>query len=181
MVTIFGKDYADGAIPLVILATTQVVNVGTGAVGFLLTMSGHQNQWFITSGFTMSLTLILNAVLVPVFGMTGSALATALAVSGLYLAGLVQVKITLGLWPYDRRYIKGLLTTGIMAGVLFLISRFVYHPSPLIAVGISSIVSAAGFGLVLLLLGLDNEDREFIRVISTRIKNLRIFNNSKDK
>jgi len=181
MVTIFGKDYADGAIPLVILATTQVVNVGTGAVGFLLTMTGHQNQWFITSGLTMSLTLILNAVLVPVFGMTGSALATALAVSGLYLAGLVQVKITLGLWPYDRRYIKGLFATGIAAVVLYLVNRFIHLSSPLMAVGMSSIVSAGTFGLVLLLLGLDNEDREFIRVISTRVKNLRIFNNSKDK
>ena len=176
MVTIFGEDYASGAIPLVILATTQVVNVGTGAVGFLLTMTGHQNRWFVTSGLAMSLTLILNALLIPVLGMTGSALATAIAVSGLYFGGLVQVKIILGLRPYDRRYIKGLYATGLAAGVLFLINRLVHLPSPVTAVVVSSIISAGTFGLVLLLLGLDAEDREFIRVVSTRINNLRILN-----
>jgi O-antigen/teichoic acid export membrane protein len=121
MAAIFGRAYILGANSLVILVTAQVINVGTGATGFLLIMTNHQNRWFITSGSTMILTLILNSILVPRFGMIGAAISTAVAISCLYLAGLLQVRILLNVWPYDRRYIKGVISA-LVASLSFILS-----------------------------------------------------------
>ena len=170
MVAIFGEAYAKGAIPLVILAITQVVNVGTGAVGFLLIMTGHQKRWFLLSLITMSLNLILNALLVPRIGMIGAALATAIAVCGLFIAGLVQVRLILDLWPYDRRFIKGALAAGITAAVLFGLIYIIGFRIPILSVVLLLSISAITFGLLLLLQGLDKEDKDTIQNVVHRIR-----------
>ncbi len=170
LTTIFGDVYTSGALAMVILASTQVVNVGTGGVGFLMTMTGHQNYWFITSGSTMLLNVILSIYLVPRFGMTGAAVATAASVSSLYLAGLIEVKIFLGLIPYDRRYIKGIIASGLTIAILVIIGRLIHVQYSLAEVVISLAASYGSFILVLLILGLEVEDREFIRVIVARLK-----------
>jgi O-antigen/teichoic acid export membrane protein len=167
--SIFGESFVSGYLPMMILASTQVINVGTGAVGYLLIMTGHQNNWFITSGITMVLCIILNAILVPQFGMLGGAVATAIAISSLYIAGLAQVRIILKLWPYDHRYVKGIVALGISAGVLLLINWMLnLSPIPLILLSVS--IAYLVFGLMLLSLGLNNEDREFVQLIIARLK-----------
>jgi O-antigen/teichoic acid export membrane protein len=172
MIAVFGIKYSPGALPMIILATTQVVNVGTGAVGFLLIMTGHQNNWFLTSGTTMVLCVVLNAVLVPIYGMVGAAIATAIAVSGLYIAGLVQVKKILGFWPYDRRYIKGLIAL-LFAIIILFIQSLLLDLAPFPEILVSILLSYLTFSVLLLLLGLDNEDKEFIKIIVSKIKRTR--------
>jgi len=170
MVAIFGEAYAKGAIPLVILAITQVVNVGTGAVGFLLIMTGHQKRWFLLSLITMSLNLILNAFLVPRIGMIGAALSTAIAVCGLFIAGLIQVRFTLNLWPYDRRFVKGVLAAGITAAGLYGITYLIVFRMPALSVLLLLSFSVIAFGLLLLLQGLDKEDKDTIQTVVNRIR-----------
>ena len=175
MAAIFGPAYIFGAIPLVILSCTQVVNVGTGAVGFLLTMTGHQNRWFITSILTFILALMLNAWLIPPLGMTGAALASAIAISGLFISGLIQVKLILGFWPYDRKYIKGLISVILTVCLLILINRNLQYFSPIIHLVINSFIAFIGFYSFLILQGLYSEDIEMIRVLSKRLRRVNFF------
>ena len=74
----------------------------------------------------------------------------------------------LGIWPYDRRYRKGLLATALAAGALFLLG-IVDIGSPTITLLLTLVISSGVFGTTLLLLGLDAEDREFIRLIQARL------------
>jgi O-antigen/teichoic acid export membrane protein len=168
LAVIFGSPYAVGWLPLVILSAGQMVSAGTGAVGLLLMMTGHQNRWLWLSGTMMLVNVVLNLVLIPRWGITGAALATACAVSGLYLLGLLQVKRTLRLWPYDRRYLKGLLAAAVTTVALFLLRTWTAAP-PVLDLLLTLLVSAAVFGAVLLLSGLDAEDREFLRVARARL------------
>lgn len=165
----FGLEYTSGVAPLVILAVGQLINVATGAVGIILVMTGHQNRWLVLSGLALAAAITLHWLLIPRLGMTGAALSTSITTGGLYLAGLVEARRTIGLWPYDRRYVKLLLATALATAALVLLHlSSIASPALnlLLAVGLSAGIV---FG-TLFLLGLDTEDRHFISMIRRRLE-----------
>ncbi len=105
VMSIFGDRFAAGATVLTILALGQFVNVATGSVGFLLIMSGHErlvrNNTFV---FTV-INVVLNALLIPRFGVSGAAVATALTVASVNLAAafLVYKKLSIITLPIPWR------------------------------------------------------------------------------
>ena len=164
---VFGPRYESGSLPLVILATGQFIGVGIGAVGLLLVMSGHQNRWLLATATMLFASIALNVLLVPRLGLSGAALATACTLGGMFSLGLLQVKHCLGIWPYDRRYLKGLLAAMLATGTLMLLQR-VDVDSPAVSLSLTLMISGGVFGIALLILGLDTEDQGFIRLIQTR-------------
>jgi O-antigen/teichoic acid export membrane protein len=166
---IFGPRYESGYAALVVLSVAQLVNVGTGAVGPLLVMTGHQKKWFVISGMMLAANIALNLLLVPRFGLLGAALGSVCAVVGLFSLGLYQVKRLLGIWPYDRRYFKGVLATALAVGALFLLRAFELD-SPALSLFLTATVSTGVFVAALILSGLDAEDREFIGLIRSRLR-----------
>jgi len=113
--SIWGADYLPAAAPLVILTCGQLVTVGTGAVGYLLMMSGHPNLWLGLSLGALGADVLLNVLLIPRYGLVGAAAATAMSVAVLFIGGLIVVRRRLGIWPWDRRFL-GVVATGV--GVL---------------------------------------------------------------
>ncbi len=92
----FGDAYRSSAPLLVILAVGQLVNVVTGSVGFLLSMTGHErdlrNVVLISGPFAIGVALIL----IPFYGVMGAAIATSLAVGCHNLLAAYRVKQRLG-------------------------------------------------------------------------------------
>lgn len=74
---LFGEGFLEGQTVLFILLIGQCVNVLTGSVGTLMTMTGHQNQAAIIFGVAAIVNIALNAALIPLYGMEGAAIATA--------------------------------------------------------------------------------------------------------
>lgn len=77
----FGSGFADGALVLQIIALGQLVNVITGSVGGLLSMTGNQASCFrcgLVSFVTMAILLL---GLTSSLGMIGTAIAQAIGVS----------------------------------------------------------------------------------------------------
>jgi O-antigen/teichoic acid export membrane protein len=169
MIAMFGREYIKGATPLVILAFAQMINVGTGAVGHLLTLTGHQKIWFVASITMLSVNVGLNWLLVPKLGLVGAAISTACAVGGLFSIGLLQVRSVLGLWPYDFRYLKGALATAIVAGILLLLGTMIVN-SPTVNLLLVSGITAGMWVVMLVFLGLDREDWELISLIRRQTK-----------
>jgi len=98
---VFGAKFSAGGNLLAIMALGQFVNVMTGSVAYLLIMSGHER---VMKNYTLAvglLTVVLNLVLIPLFGMTGAAVATALSIAlqnlGLYY--LVRKKLRINTLP----------------------------------------------------------------------------------
>ena len=77
---LFGEGFEEAAIPLMILAVGQFVNVATGSVGYLLNMSGHEKEYKIITTMAAIVTLLLVLSLTFYFGMLGSAIATSFGV-----------------------------------------------------------------------------------------------------
>jgi len=100
---LFGEGFAEGSYLLQILIVGQFINVATGSVGYLLSMSGHEkdlrNMRLVLGPFSICLALVL----VPAYGVTGCAIATAFSVAlqNLILVWYVKKRLgfnTLAVW-----------------------------------------------------------------------------------
>jgi O-antigen/teichoic acid export membrane protein len=160
---VFDSRYENGWLPLVILSVGQLVNIGTGAVGPLLVMTGHPRRWSILTGIGLAANICLNWYLVPIYGLNGAAISTALSLSGLFLVGVFQVRKSLRIWPYDRRYWKG-FTGGCVSAVALLFFGYYLPVQSILRLCLAAGISACIFLAVIWALGLDREDREFIRL-----------------
>jgi O-antigen/teichoic acid export membrane protein len=167
IMTVFGAKYIEGSLSLIILSVGQLVNVATGAVGFMLIMTGRQNDWLVISCLAWIINLILNLILIPPLGILGSAIATSISVSLLFFTGLFRVKHKLNMWPYDWRYIKGLVAIVFVALVLSMMNFLLIKPIALF-VFLEASVAYIVFMLTLFMLGLDSEDKEFLNVVRNR-------------
>lgn len=112
--TLFGQAYRPAAPALVLLTSGQLVNLATGAVGFLLMMSGRERTWLGCAAVALAANLTLNVTLVPRWGIAGAGAATAISVAGIFLAGLAFVRRGLGFGPWDRRF-AGTVATALAA------------------------------------------------------------------
>ncbi|KUJ82433.1 hypothetical protein AVO43_11495 [Microbulbifer sp. ZGT114] len=97
LMSLFGEGFSKGAHLLQILVVGQFVNVATGSVGYLLSMSGHEKDLRNTVLISGPVAIGLALTLTPVWGATGSAVATALAVATQNLLAVWQVKRRLGI------------------------------------------------------------------------------------
>jgi len=75
----FGESFAASATALAIITVGQLVNAATGPVGFLLVMSGHENKATLCMGIGCAINLLLNVVLVHLWGTNGAAIAFAIS------------------------------------------------------------------------------------------------------
>jgi O-antigen/teichoic acid export membrane protein len=95
ILTLFGPAYLEGASALVILLVGHAINVACGPVGQVLNMSGCERMVAKTLVGTALLNIILNAVLIPTFGIVGAASATAFTMSSWNIGLLVYCRIRL--------------------------------------------------------------------------------------
>ena len=78
LILAFGQDYTSAHVALAILALGQLVNAGMGSVGALLNMTGHERDTMRGMLMALALNVALNLLLIPLFGIEGAALATAM-------------------------------------------------------------------------------------------------------
>lgn len=165
LVLIFGNAYKDGATILLILLIGQIVNLATGSVNPLLIMTENQRFLFKISAITLAVDILLLVLLVPRAGLLGAAIVTSLCLSFLYLIELFWVKKRLNLWPYDRRFLKGIFAGITCFAAVFLV-KSILHLNPVMCIIIEAVVAIGVFTGMLLLQKLDPEDREFLRGFS---------------
>lgn len=103
ILALFGDGFAAGYPVLAILVAGQLVNALAGPVGFLMTMTGAHRAAVKIVASSALLNLVLNAVLIPLFGMLGAAVATAISTATWNLLMLNYVKQTLALDPFALR------------------------------------------------------------------------------
>jgi O-antigen/teichoic acid export membrane protein len=91
----FGPEFKQAELPLKILAVGHLVNAATGPAGYILGLTGHHDDSARVFGVAAAANIILNAILIPPFGMVGAAAATALTmgVGHIWLYGLVVTRL----------------------------------------------------------------------------------------
>lgn len=166
---IYGELYRGGAGALIVLLVGQAINLFTGSINPLLIMTGNEKAFFRISAIVFLLSIVLNIVLVPSFGLVGAALSTTIGLIVLYVFALFWGKYKLGLWPYDRRFIKGIIaaiiTTLAVVGIKCLHIRNI-----LLNIIAQSFVAVIVFVLALFLLKFEDEDIGFLKNLTGKFR-----------
>ncbi|WP_432799397.1 polysaccharide biosynthesis C-terminal domain-containing protein [Poriferisphaera sp. WC338] len=78
---VFGEGFHAGYVPLLILAVGQFMTLALGPVDSILLMTGHHYAAAYGLVIATLLNVVLNILLIPILGMTGAAIATAVSAS----------------------------------------------------------------------------------------------------
>ncbi len=93
---LFGQEYVDDGLAVVLLmAGAQLFAVATGPCDTLLLMSGRSTLSLANSLTALALDMGLCLLLIPQMGITGAALAWAIAVTTRCILALIQVRVTM--------------------------------------------------------------------------------------
>ncbi len=128
---------------LVVLSVGSMVNAGTGSVGYILLMTGHQKHSFINSLTAVIINIILGIILTKLHGALGTAIATGLALAIVNLMRLLQVRLLLKIHPYRWDTLKplgaGLISSLLIGALLYflhltLLMMFKFSPEDKIVI-----------------------------------------------
>lgn len=95
IMSLFGKEFVQGATALVILSAGQFISSASGSVGYLMDMTGHHIAFRNIVVIASIVNLVLNYLLIPKYGYNGAAIATAFSMSLWNLLAVLFVKIKL--------------------------------------------------------------------------------------
>lgn len=91
LLTLFGETFVSGYVPLLLLLTGQFVNTAAGSVAYFMNMTGGQTAYNYIMLAGALLNIMLNLYLIPLFGMTGAAAASAVSIIFWNAASLAYV------------------------------------------------------------------------------------------
>jgi O-antigen/teichoic acid export membrane protein len=99
LLSLFGPEFITGSTALVILAVARLVTALTGSVGYLLSMSGHQNQAAYILGASALVNIVFNGILIPPYGMIGASVASLVSTILWTGAMVIYARKTIGINP----------------------------------------------------------------------------------
>jgi O-antigen/teichoic acid export membrane protein len=168
ILNVFGHDFRNGATALAILAFGQLVNVGTGTVSNLQAMAGYARLTLLNALLFLSLSIALDLLLIPPFGLLGAAIANSSSLVTVNVLRLWQIRRNLGLTPYDRSFLRPIAAAsaaGAAAWVLPLPTMPV-----LAAFGIRAAVLGGVYLASLVALGFEEVDREIAAAAISKLR-----------
>ncbi|MCX8131255.1 MAG: oligosaccharide flippase family protein [Clostridia bacterium] len=128
-----GSVYASGAVVLSIVVIGQLINVGTGMCGGIISFSKHYKMDLYTQIILAVLSITLNAALIPAYGMAGAAVASSSSLAIYNIVKVIYVKIKFGILPFDTGIIK------VLAGTVF---------SVVLTLALNQVIDLDGFYLI---------------------------------
>ncbi|WP_299332750.1 flippase [uncultured Psychroserpens sp.] len=100
VLSIFGDEFIAGGTALVIIMISQFFNAMSGSVGQIMNMTGHHKNLRNFTLISAILNIVLNLILIPIYGILGAAIATASSSILLNLISVIFVKNRLGITTY---------------------------------------------------------------------------------
>jgi O-antigen/teichoic acid export membrane protein len=120
---IFGHGYRGGQTPLVILSLTMLVATACGPVDIVLLMAGRSGLSLVNNALSLAADIALNIVLIPRYGITGAAIAWAVALVVRNILPLVQVQSMLHMSPWSSGAVWVAVTSVACFGIIPAIVR----------------------------------------------------------
>ncbi|HFC53617.1 MAG TPA: flippase [Gammaproteobacteria bacterium] len=96
---VFGEQYVGGYHALLVLVVGQLLNAAFGAVGVLLTMTSHSGLAAKGAALGVVANVLLNALLIPTYGIVGAAVASMLTLLLWNLLFAFFVQRSIGIRP----------------------------------------------------------------------------------
>ncbi len=146
-----------------ILAIGQLVSIAVGHSGYMLVMSGYTKLTLINNVSAAVINVILNAFLIPKYGIIGAAVATTIAIAIRNIASLIEIRYILNASPFSMGLIK-LFVFVIVGSICVLLLK---NNLPAIKWWVELAVCCAAFGVVyaplMWFFGIGKEDKSFFK------------------
>ena len=165
----FGHEYKVAAFPLMFIAFAYLTSAGTGNTGTLLKMVDRQNVEVMNTIAAAVLNIVLNFLLIPVYGIMGAAIGTGVSIIFIQLVKLIEVKIFLGFTPYELNFLKPVFASLLSAAIALLMKRFMNVSNIKIAV-LCILIFLLCYILLLVLFGIEKEEQSVLKHIWSVIK-----------
>jgi O-antigen/teichoic acid export membrane protein len=163
ILALFGKDFTGGYLFLCLLAGGQMVSAAFGAIGTLITMTGHPKVNLVNSLCLGLGNLGLCLLLVPRYGGLGAAAAAASSLIVVNVARAVEVSFILKIGPWNRTILKPFVTFAV-AALAGGAAAYWVHPFAGAAAGLGL------FALLWKLLGPEAEDWDMLQRAWARLR-----------
>jgi O-antigen/teichoic acid export membrane protein len=128
---------------LIAFSVGSMINAGTGAVGYMLLMTGYQRLSFLNSLVAVVVNIVLGIQLTPRYGAMGTAISTGLAICALNFMRVLQVRVILKMHPYRWDVLKpvaaGVISAALVVALLYLLRLSHIHTTAHIGHSILSI------------------------------------------
>jgi O-antigen/teichoic acid export membrane protein len=163
VLSVFGARFAaGGASALLLLTLASFLQASLGLSATVLAMTGHARLSLLNALFALGLQVALNFILIPKMGLNGAALATLLLFLMLSTLRLVEIRRLLKIHPFGNALWKP-LAAGLSAALLLMAMRpWLLGLPPFAGLAVAGLLSLCIFTVLLLLLKLEEEEREII-------------------
>ena len=169
ILSIFGQDFVAGTTALTILAFAALFDASTGVCGTIVTMTGHSKLSLANSLTSLVVSVGLNLLLIPRWGIVGAAAAGALCVILLNVLRLIQVYILLRIQPYNLGFLKPILAALAAALVAYIASAWMVFLPAILQLVIGAVLLWGVYAGIIVLLRLDDTDRMVLKRLWTRL------------
>jgi O-antigen/teichoic acid export membrane protein len=169
ILAIFGKSFVAGSTALMLLACASIADVLTGMCGAVIDMTGYTKLKLGNSIVRLALSLSVNALLIPRWGIVGAAMAALVATGALNLLRMLEVFILFRLLPYNVSTFKPLVAGFVTLVVILATSSWLPSQTNYLFTVIQIAMLFAVYTGIILTLGLSAEDRVILRHLRQRL------------
>lgn len=162
ILAIFGKEFVGGAIALTILAWGNLIEAATGICGVVIDMTGRTKLKLINVIVLSFVSIGLNLILIPRYGIVGAAIASTSATLAVNLLRVGQVYVLYRLQPYNLTFLKPIAAGLVALASTWIVSRLFPTETNLVYIGFTIILVMVVYVGMILLLGLSQEDRAIL-------------------
>lgn len=157
-----GIEYLNGKISMMILSTSIIVMAITYTFGVcVLQATGNEKQYARSIYVSCTANVVMNAMLIPVIGVNGAALATVISEIVNAILFINKSNKIIGKWYHDLGIIKFVFAS-IVASFLIYLLNFLFSGMAII-VRVLSLFMAYILVYIVILLGIHSESRRNLR------------------
>lgn len=169
---IFGPEFVAGAPSLRILIIGMIVPVMVGTVGFILIMVGRTGWDLLVyaGGFAIDIGVAMVLARPGSLGMKGAAVAQALTLSCSATARLLLVHRFVGIWPFNRQYLRLILPAALGAGAMFGVHLLIPESNWFVNLVAATLAGFVIYGMAMLLVGLTATERAALRRFTAKLR-----------
>ncbi|MBW2995512.1 flippase [Candidatus Woesearchaeota archaeon] len=167
---IFGSDFAEGWLPLIILAAGQLLNAAAGGVAYMLIMSGHQYQKLVGDLAIVLTNIILNIILIPRWGLIGAAIATSISIAAVNLMRVIQVYLILRVHAYSWNYLRIIGVSALSAPLGLFIRNLLQAEHYILSLVVTSVIILVVYALLFWGICFEDTDKIILERIRHKLK-----------
>ena len=166
---LFGAEYITGATALSILVCGYVIHAAVGPTGAILRTYKRTKTVMMVDYIGATMNFLLNFLLIPIYGVSGAAIATGFSLAFVYILTFVFAYKAAKIQPFQLSHLKIILASSIAVFVVYSLMKYVTGVSLFVLIPLLSVFLLFYFFLLIIMKSFEEEDLMIMRAINQRL------------